>query len=130
MSSNNCCEGYNTTSNTLAMAEIFTAVLVATIITMRPCFQFLGSAVVSTISSASRTRLGTNKGKSNSRMMTSTTMTSQKPKGDREGFNKIAVTTEVEIELQSRDRSTEDLFVPVYHPGDMREEPRRTNGRA
>lgn len=59
---------------------------------------------------------------------------SQKHKGDREGFNKIAVTTEVEleIELQSRDQSTEDLFVPSYLPGSNsgREEPHRAHARA
>ena len=110
--------GYNTTGNTVAMAEIFTAVIVATIMTMRPCFQIFATGIVSTFSSTSRTRLGSStKVKSrNSHVLTSVTA-SKRQRSDRQGFNKIAVTTEVQlnIELQSRDRSTEELFVPVYH---------------
>ncbi|KAF5657229.1 feruloyl esterase [Fusarium heterosporum] len=37
---------YNTTANTLAMAEIFTAVIVATIMTMRPCIQFFATGIL------------------------------------------------------------------------------------
>ncbi|KAM0550204.1 hypothetical protein ACHAPJ_009052 [Fusarium lateritium] len=108
---------YNTTPNTVAMAEIFTAVIVATIMTMRRCFQVFASGIVSTVSSTSRTRLGTSRGATDrSGAMASTT--GQKRKVDRQGFNKIVATkTEVklDIELQSRDRSTEELFAPGYH---------------
>ncbi|KAF5539469.1 feruloyl esterase b [Fusarium mexicanum] len=47
---------YNTTPNTLAMAEIFTAVIVSTIMTMRPCFQVVFSGIATTVTSTSRTR--------------------------------------------------------------------------
>ncbi|KAF4447084.1 hypothetical protein F53441_9383 [Fusarium austroafricanum] len=107
---------YNTTSNTLAMAEIFTAVIVATIMTMRPCFQVFFSGIATTVTSASRTRLGTSRKRVDSSgvMMSAT---SQKRKVDRQGFSKIRLTkTEVlDIELQSRDRSTEELFAPGHH---------------
>ncbi|KAF5564198.1 integral membrane protein [Fusarium phyllophilum] len=45
------------------------------------------------------------------------TTTSQKRKVDRQGFNKIgtAKTEVLNIELQSRDRSTEELFAPGQH---------------
>ncbi|KAM0340568.1 hypothetical protein ACHAPU_010405 [Fusarium lateritium] len=61
---------YNTTANTLAMAEIFTAVIVATIMTMRPCIQFFATGIASTISSTTRTRAG--RGKSGTGVMAST----------------------------------------------------------
>ncbi|KAF5639082.1 integral membrane protein [Fusarium sp. NRRL 52700] len=103
---------YNTTANTLAMAEIFTAVIVATIMTMRPCFQVMFSGIATTVSSASHSR----RTRTNSSGVTDTT-TSQKRKVDRQGFSKIGPTkTEVlDIELQTRDRSTEELFTPGQH---------------
>ncbi|RGP62243.1 integral membrane protein [Fusarium sporotrichioides] len=107
---------YNTTPNTLAMAEIFTAVIVATIMTMRPCFQVFFSGIATTVTSTSRTRLGTSRTRMDgSGVMISTT--SQKRKVDRQGFNKIGPTkTEIhDIELQSRDHSTEELFPPERH---------------
>ncbi|KAF4946198.1 hypothetical protein FSARC_14249 [Fusarium sarcochroum] len=108
---------YNTTSNTVAMAEIFTAVIVSTIMTMRPCFQIFVTGIVSTVSSTSRTRLGTSRARMDSSGVMAST-TDQKRKGDRQGFNKIiTIKTEVklDIELQSRDRSTEELCAPGYH---------------
>lgn len=104
--------GYNTTPNTLAMAEIFTAVIVSTIMTMRPCFQVVFSGIATTVTSTSRTRRTRN---DSSGVMASTA--SQIRRADRQGFSKIGTgTTEVlNIELQSRDRSTEELFVPGRH---------------
>ncbi|WZH47223.1 uncharacterized protein QYS62_008367 [Fusarium acuminatum] len=52
---------YNTTPNTLAMSEIFTAVIVATIMTMRPCFQAFSRGIASTITSASHSRITTSR---------------------------------------------------------------------
>lgn len=111
--------GYNTTPNTLAMAEIFTAVIVSTIMTMRPCFQVVFSGIATTVTSTSRTR----RTRMNSSGVMDTT-TSQKRKVDRQGFSKIGANkTEVlNIELQSRDRSTEELFAPGQHPSRKLEE--------
>ncbi|KAM0227979.1 hypothetical protein ACHAPO_011105 [Fusarium lateritium] len=98
------------------MAEIFTAVIVATIMTMRPCFQVFFSGIATTVTSTSLTRLGTSRTRMDSSgVMISTT--SQKRKVDRQGFNKIGPTkTEIhDIELQSRDHSTEELFPPERH---------------
>jgi len=110
--------GYNTTPNTLAMAEIFTAVIVSTIMTMRPCFQVVFSGIATTVTSASHTRRTR---VDSSGVMASTT--SQKRKVDRQGFSKIGPTkTEVlNIELQSRDRSTEELFAPGHYPSTRHE---------
>jgi hypothetical protein len=46
------------------------------------------------------------------------TTTSQKRKVDRQGFSKIGANKSevLNIELQSRDRSTEELFAPGQHP--------------
>lgn len=108
--------------NVMGMTEIFVGVIVATIITMRPCFQAVGIKVFDTVSNATNLRSitggETKQGSRGSRILTLTTA-SRRDKVDREGFNQIAVTTE--IELETRDRSTEDLFDnnmrPTYHPG-------------
>ncbi|KAF5001238.1 hypothetical protein FGRMN_1181 [Fusarium graminum] len=109
---------YNTTANTLAMAEIFTAVIVATIMTMRPCIQFFATGIVTTISSSTRTRAG--RGRSSSGVMASSV--SHKHKADRQGFSKIKGTkseVNINIEMQSRDHSTEELFGPGHQQNNV-----------
>ncbi|KAF5021029.1 hypothetical protein F66182_6960 [Fusarium sp. NRRL 66182] len=102
---------HNTTSNILAMAEIFTAVIVATVMTMRPCFKVFVGGIVSTVSSPTRTRLGASRTRIDGTIR-------QKRKVDRQGFSRIVATktgAQLDIELQSRDRSTEELVVSDYH---------------
>jgi hypothetical protein len=93
------------------MTEIFVGIIAATIIVMQPCFKMFGSTVSSTLANSTYRRGGgvSNVGtRSRTRGFTGTEVTSQKDKSnDREHFRRIAVTTE--IELESRDKSTEDL---------------------
>lgn len=93
------------------MTEIFVAIIAATIIVMQPCFRIFGTTVASTLAASTYRRggEGSNLGtKSNTRAITGGGITSQKDKSrDVDRFRRIAVTTE--IELESRDKSTEDL---------------------
>lgn len=93
------------------MTEIFVAIIAATIIVMQPCFKMFGSTVSTTlaISTFRRGAGDSSKGTmSKSRGNTGSALVTQEGKSkDRDRFRRIAVTTE--IELESRDKSTEDL---------------------
>ncbi|KFH43000.1 hypothetical protein ACRE_062790 [Hapsidospora chrysogenum ATCC 11550] len=111
----------NTRPNTIAMVEIFIAIIAAAIIVMRPCFHSVGKTVVDTLTNR------TNDANAYGSSKTSHIITvggSRKEVKDREGFSRIAVTTE--IEMESRTQSTEDLMVapgavpPAYNPAGPR----------
>ncbi|UZP34857.1 hypothetical protein NXS19_002673 [Fusarium pseudograminearum] len=108
---------YNTTPNTLAMSEIFTAVIVATIMTMRPCFQAFARGVTSTTTNTWHTAFSASQ-------LTNSQLGSPPPliedphqKADRQRFSKrrtlVGSSAQLtSIELSNRECSTEKLFTP------------------
>ena len=103
------------------MVEIFIAIIAAAIIVMRPCFHSVGKTVVDTLTN--RTNDANAYGSSKASHII-TVGGSRKEVKDRDGFSRIAVTTE--IEMESRTQSTEDLMVapgavpPAYNPAGPR----------
>ena len=107
------------------MTELLVGLIAATIIVMRQCFYTLGKGVkdtVVTLTDPPRTAGASGIGsKLRSRtLMTTAASQSRKSYGHSDRSRGIAVTTE--IEMESQNRSTEDLFVPpgsgsvsVYH---------------
>ena len=96
------------------MTEIFVGVIAATIIVMQPCFKMFGTTVATTLANSTFRQggaNGSNKGTaSKSRVNNVSRLTTQNDKDkskDTDRFRRIAVMTE--IELESRDKSTEDL---------------------
>lgn len=99
---------YNTTPNTIAMAEIFTALLVATAITMRPCFQIFGTAVISTVSNATHSHTSNSRTRHSAHQPTSPrSSTATNPRGHRPTSS--SAKREADLEQQAESGSTHDL---------------------
>jgi hypothetical protein len=105
------------------MVEIFIAVIAAAIIVMRPCFHRVGKTVINTVTHRTNANGDANAYPSSKASHIITVGGSRKDVKDREGFSRIAVTTE--IEMESRTQSTEDLMVapgavpPAYNPAKL-----------